>query len=239
MLGKTQTLGDLISTDYLFKLIIKRFEVDQDDLQKSISTIRKENNVDLNFLTEILIAFEDINSFSSQKLAEFPIKLVVNYLRKTHHYYISKKLPELEQTIYHLKQKNNNPTVQVLLHFFNDYKRSLLEHIEVEENELFPYVLFLDYASSEKTDKVEAYYKEFGNISIETFMMEHDHEHETRLKEIINYLAAREKNLNDQLSFKVLLTQFQALNKDLRVHEKLEEDVLLPKAQLLEKLLQA
>ena len=240
MLGKVKTLEELISTDYLFELILNRFEIDQKDLQKSISNIRKEDNIDLNFLTEILIAFEDVDSFPVEKITAFPVKLIINYLRKTHQYYISKKLPELEQTIHHIRNRhNNNPTIQVLQHFFNDYKRALEEHIEVEEKDIFPYVLLLDYIASEQEEIVNDYYKELGQMSIETLMLDHDHEHENRLKEIINYLAAREKNLNDQLSFKVLLTQFRALDKDLKVHEKLEEDVLFPKAKLLEKQLQA
>ncbi len=232
MISKVQTLQDLVSTDELFGLIMKRFDVEEADMKEKISRLAAKENLDMNFLTDLLIAFEDANEFSPQKLRNYPIQLIINYLKKTHQFYISSKLPQIEQSIYHLDSKvqGNNASLKVLKHFFSDYKKALTEHIEMEEKVLFPYILHMSFSFTEKRFTAQAVQKPYLN----DMLTEHDHEHEDRLEEIVDFLSKKKDGLENHLSFKVLLTQFETFKRDLRVHERLEEEVLIPQVIELE-----
>jgi regulator of cell morphogenesis and NO signaling len=236
MISKMQEPQQQVSSDALFELILKRYDFDKADLNGQLSVLKESGSLDMHFLTDLLIAFESPAEFSPEKLQNYPIQLIINYLRATHKYYINQRLPEIEQTIEHLDNKcqGNNASLKVLKHFFSDYKQALLEHIESEERELYPHVINLSFCFAEKRYAASMLKKSAG-FSLETFMVDHDHEHEMKLNEIVAFLSRKKDILQDHLSFRVLKTQFDTFMKDLHVHEMLEEEVLVPMAKLLEK----
>jgi|GEM_PF-2209379 len=236
MFSNFNSTKEKLSSDVLYNFILQRFDVEEVDFQTNKDTTKLANNLDMQFLTDVLIAFEAPESFDIKPLQNYPIGLLVNYLKKTHQFYISSKIPEIEQTIFNLAQKSqgNNPSLNVLDYFFSDYKQALLEHIEVEESELYPYILYLDSCVEEKQVE-EKQLQPYAGFTLNNFMQDHDHEHEARINEIVNFLKRKRDNIQSHLSFKVLLTQFEAFKKDLRVHERLEEEVLIPKAKSIEK----
>lgn len=236
MFSNFDSTKEKLSSDVLYDFILKRFDVEEADLESEMNVKKVDNNLEMQFLTDVLIAFESPESFDPKSLYSYPIGLLINYLRKTHQFYISSKLPEIEQTIFNLEQKfqGNNASLNVLKYFFSDYKQALLEHIEVEESELYPYILYLGSCAEEKQVR-EKQLQLYAGFNLMSFMQDHDHEHEARINEIVDFLNRKRDNIQSHLSFKVLLTQFEAFKKDLRVHERLEEEVLIPKAQLIEK----
>src|SRR6266702_7736068 len=58
------------------------------------------SNSDVNpqFMTALLRAFEE-KPFCPGDFDTFPIELIVDYIKRTHVYYLQKKLPEIEQSI--------------------------------------------------------------------------------------------------------------------------------------------
>src|SRR6188768_1735491 len=115
----------------------------------------KEIGIEPEFLLALLDVFEDRQSFRPQKFQHFSLTVIVDYLRKTHSYYLNKKLLEIEQSIHLLVKAypHAHPLLLLLRNFYTDYKSHLVKHIETEERELLPYILQL--ALVEKGEEVK------------------------------------------------------------------------------------
>ena len=65
--------------------------------------------------------------------------------------------------------------------------------------------------------------------------MHHTDEPEKKLRSLIELLEDKKEHFEDQLALNVLLSKLESFERDLLVHAKLEEQVLIPKALELEK----
>ena len=58
--------------------------------------------VNAEFVFALLEVFQEPKSFSKTNFEHFKLEIIVDYIRKTHDYYLQRKLLEIEQTIHHL-----------------------------------------------------------------------------------------------------------------------------------------
>ncbi|HEY4063142.1 MAG TPA: hemerythrin domain-containing protein [Puia sp.] len=190
------------------------------------------------FIATLLRVFDE-KVFSAGDFEPFPLEMIVDYIQRTHVYYFEKKLPEIEQSILLLSAyyDSHHPILAALHNFFHRYLQDLTEHIRAEETKLLPYIAVLKNAG-----KTPAHFSEFLHIrreySIGRFLNDH-HDTEDELKDIRQTIRMYEPPLTNESLYRILLTQLQAFEQDLRVHAHIEEEVLIPKAQAMEKELNA
>jgi regulator of cell morphogenesis and NO signaling len=183
------------------------------------------------FLLALLEVFEDLHTFKPEVFYRFSLEVIIDYLRKTHAYYLNKKLLEIEQSIHLLV--NAYPSVHPLLlllhNFYVDYKRHLTKHIESEERDLLPYIIQLEQASAHqrKLQTIPA-------LTVQQFINQH-HDTEKDLEEMRNAILSYSPPAGNETLYRILLSQLQVLEKDLAVHARMEDEVLLPRALELEK----
>lgn len=188
------------------------------------------------FITALLRVFEE-KVFNAREFDAFPIPLIVDYIQRTHIYYLEKKLPEIEQSIVLLSghYESQHPILIALRNFFHHYVKDLSEHIHAEETTLLPYLGVLQEAN-----KDAAGFSRFlvvrGEYSIDRFISEH-HDTEDELKDIRQTIRLYEPPATNESLYRILLSQLQAFEQDLCVHAHIEEEVLIPKAQAMEKAL--
>jgi regulator of cell morphogenesis and NO signaling len=187
------------------------------------------------FLLALLGVFEDPEGFRPAEFGHFPLAVIVDYLQKTHHYYVNKKLLEIEQSIHLLMDAypRAHPLLVLLRNFYADYKASLQKHIEIEERELLPYILKMSDGPKQGkwTMPSEA-------VSIAEFMHQH-HDTEKDLADVRATILHYSPPEGNRTLYRILLSQLQVLEKDLAVHALMEDEVLLPRALELEKKLSA
>ena len=63
------------------------------------------------FIPALLRVFEE-KVFNAREFDAFPVHIIVDYIQHTHVYYLSKKLPEIEQSILPVVQVNTNRTTR-------------------------------------------------------------------------------------------------------------------------------
>ena len=102
--------------------------------------------VNAEFVFALLEVFQEPKSFSKTNFEHFKLEIIVDYIRKTHDYYLQRKLLEIEQTIHHLLKSypEAHPLLVILSDFYAEYKSHLTNHIEAEETQLLPYILHLE-----------------------------------------------------------------------------------------------
>lgn len=235
LLEKDMKLADVIIHDISLVPVTSRFGILLGFGDDSIEKICENRKIDVDFLLTILNAFHDPQYLDKEYLQSFSIELFINYLRKTHSYYLNNKMPEIECLIDKMtSESTTEKNYYVLLQrFFKDYKTELIRHIEREENIVYPYVIELNNAII--TDSItESIVTKINEYSITSYEEEHENVEEklTDLKNIIiKYLSPSENQKNRYR----LLKELTALENDLNDHARIEDLILVPKVELLEK----
>lgn len=231
MIHKNDTLSDLLHHNPLLELVLDRFELSYQQGDTRIALAVKDKFPDVDFFIEILRVFDDPDSFDVAYFRSFPIRTQLDYLRRTHRYYLDKRLGEIERSVEQLMNKHEEIHTSLLLlaHIFDAFKYQLISHISLEEEAVFPYIEGLIRAK----DKVSK-----PTVSLQQFVSDHEDEDlYQRLIEIRNLIIEHHPNVLEYMSFRILMAQLDAFSRDLSIHERLEEEVLIPRALELEKFL--
>jgi regulator of cell morphogenesis and NO signaling len=212
-------------------LILQRYNVAQaHNLVYTYEELR-DLGIQPEFLLALLEVFEDQQSFKAETFDRFSLEAIVDYLRKTHAYYLKKKLLEIEQSIHLLVKAypSAHPLLLLLHNFYAEYKSHLVKHIEIEERELMPYIVQLERHSLTKEPMNVT-----PSVTIQQFVSQH-HDTEQDLEEVRKTILSYSPPAGNQTLYRILLSQLQVFEKDLAVHALMEDDVLLPRALALEK----
>lgn len=196
----------------------------QMDNGKSLDLLLKKENIDVNFFTEMIALFDSEEKMPVTQLKSFDLLVILDYLEKTHCYYLDKKLMEIEQVIFNL-EKNipENTLLPFLGTFFIWVKENLIFHIKMEEEQLFPYIKSLYYKTCE-----------VSNFTIQHFIDSHTDTIELQISEVKKHIVRAQSSANDIFPFRILLRHLDDFEKDLRIHATIEDEVLIPLAKKLE-----
>ena len=224
----------IISDNSTLSTALQRYGITQLKLSSDQENALTEAGIDGRFLWDVLCTLEDPSTFDPKKFREYPVPLILEYLKKTHTYYCNKRLGEIELSLTNIYKKHEYSSQalywDMVLLLFSSWKRHLQLHIDQEEQTLFPYIFKLVAAEIDQRPVEDVY-------TINHFIHQHeDDQLETGLKEICHSIR---KNTPDSssipLSQKVLLTQLDAFERDLWVHSLIEDHVLVPKAMEIER----
>jgi regulator of cell morphogenesis and NO signaling len=228
-------LADVIQLNYMLIPVIHRFGINLGFGDKTVASVCKENDVDVNFFLQLVNAYHDQDYFPKEELQTIPVKEIVSYLKMTHANYLSNTLSEIEQKIFSLASEDSEDQkyIKLILNFFEGYKTELTAHIMHEEDVVFPYVLAVDeiIKTEDFSDDNKKLFEEF---SIEEYEEGHD-DVEEKLMDLrtimIKYLTPP---ANTTIYHSIIQDLFR-LEEDLNYHSRIEDKVLIPKIILMEK----
>lgn len=211
------------------EIVLHRYYFESSKLGDFVPALKK---VPQDFVQSLAKAFEYPEEFKVEDFKHTSIPVLLDYLKHTHKYYQGYYFSKIEQSIEQLYSAYPEAVdlLDLLNAFFKEYRADIFEHIAKEEDELFPYIYEMLYVPSTLLKA-----KRRIKYSITDFQKSHDDENENALIQIVElikqrYPAAVFSPLN------ILLKQIEAFEKDLRIHSKIEEELLLPKAKRLERL---
>lgn len=188
--------------------------------------------VDADFVFALLEIFQDTKAFERKAFDRFRLETIIDYIRKTHEYYLHRKLLEIEQSIHLLLRAypEAHPLLVILSDFYASYKEHLSHHIDVEETQLLPYILHL-----QKVEDGKASFQAYpGSYSLSRFLVHHQ-DTEKDLEEVRLAMQRYSPPPTNETPYRILLSQLEVLEKDLAVHTLIEEEVLLPRALAIER----
>lgn len=213
---------DLVYDNYQMILVIGRFGISMGFGDKPIGEVCAENNVDTNVflaIVNLLIESEEgIKTFSAPNLSA---EAIVKYLKNSHHYYLTYKLPAIRIKLEESMSKDKNSITDMVVSFFDEYVEEVNRHMMYEENTVFVYIDRLL-----KGEETEGY-------NIDVFGKHHDNIDE-KLTEFRNvvikyYPAASSDELN------TVLLDILTFAKDLNSHSDVEDYILVPTIRDIEK----
>jgi regulator of cell morphogenesis and NO signaling len=167
-------------------------------------------------------------------LHEMPIRLMVEYLRHTHHLFIRERLPFLMYLIGGIEptQGPEDAIIQDLRMIFPLFAEEFIAHIHEEEDTLFGYIADLERASK-NLQNPGALWLQLERWSIGTFAADHEAHDDAMegLRTLTNHYA---EHAGMSLPLRVLYYELAHFERDLAAHASIENKVLLPKALRLE-----
>ena len=215
----------LIHHNYNLLPVLNRFGIQLGLKEKTIETICRERNINPDFFLAIVNTFSNEEYFPQEELLSFSPLEIIEYLKRTHRYYLNYVIPKLEYQLEQLieSRTSENQGLQMVSQFYKKYKEELKEHIDHEERKVFPYI-----------EKMVITNKAEGDYTITSFEKEHTNVDEklNDLKNlIIKYLVPEyEQNLCNE--FLITLFRFE---KDIYDHARIEDVILLYQATAIEK----
>lgn len=228
-------LADIIHANYLLLPVFNRFGIQLGFGDITVEEMCKTKSLNAEFFLVIINSFHDHNFFPQDRLQRFNLKLIIEYIKKSHSYYLDIKIPQIEHLIHVLSTKSEaglKDQVNLIKKFFAEYKEEIVAHIQEEENNIFPYVLTIGNAFAE--GKVNESHKQLikGN-SIAIFAEEHSNI-EDKLYDLKNIIIKYLPPVKDSSVSNALLTELFRLETDLNDHARIEDKVLIPKVLQIE-----
>lgn len=226
-----QTYNELITTRKMYELVTERLE---SPVLSSPERVAEKPELSHELLDMILDLYNNDSAFSVQDMNRFSLKDILQYIQASHRYYMSKKVPEIEQSLIHIISKfgsENEVLVQLVL-FFNEYKNELIHHFKMEDRVVFPYILQLIDAQEGQISET-ALKQILSASTLDVFDAEHD-PIEDELKKVSGLLADYSIKNETPLAFRVFLNQVEIFEMELRKHAIIEDHVLIPMARELE-----
>lgn len=219
-----QTLSSIRSLHHfepLSELALQRYSMSQEG--NALFHDGDTGVLDIQFVLQLMELYSDIRQFDSRTFSQFSLSTILEYLERTHTFYEVSLLPKMEQSIRSINRLfPEHAIAHVLAAFFQNYRNELLEHIDLEESQLFPYARRLAHGGAGR------------DYSVAEFRAIHNHDIEDSLHRVIDLLETDFPEVTRSFayrSFKNLLEQFRL---DLNVHHLIEEQVFLPKLVHLE-----
>jgi len=225
-------LADVIRRNYLLLPVINRFGISLGFGDKTIDEVCGLNHVDTNFFLAIINTYHNEDYFPEKQLQSYSVILIINYLKRTHEYYIDYEIPEIEKLLDDFLTGYKGPAkdLTVLRKFYNDYIQELISHIHNEDEVVFPYIMKLvkdfETKSGSSTEK--------NTYSIRTFEKEHSNVDE-KLFDLKNIILKYLHPSYNNFSCNAFLFALFRLEKDLVDHARIEDKILIPKIIELER----
>lgn len=214
---------DIVEHDSNLLPVINRFGIKLGFGEATVTQICNEYNIDVNFFLAILNVYHQDSYFPEQKLLEFKIHDIVNYLIKTHQYYNEHIIPEIERLLQNLL--NNNPQQKeifmMLEKIFNNFKRELMSHTDYEEKIIFKEILKID--TEKLSDNIIP--KPLKDLSFSNIHSQID----DKIIDIKNILLKYLPPVDDVINCNAFAVAIFNLEKDLKDHAKIEDRILYPK----------
>ena len=225
IIDKESILSEIVLNNYFLILVIERFGIELGQQNKTIETVCSEKGISVNvFLTIINLHNSTFYYSSTIKFNNSEIKTIIEYLKNSHKYYSEEIFPEILENIHLLSEKNKMPGVSMVKSFFNQYKKEVDRHFEYENETAFPYMLNL--LDNKQTN--------IKNYSVKKYKEHHD-DIEEKLDDLKRLLIQHLPQKNDRFIRRKILFALFGLEKDLRIHTKIENDILIPFIENLEK----
>jgi regulator of cell morphogenesis and NO signaling len=185
-------------------------------------------------LTEVEAASKG-RDYDSSDWTGASLRELIKHIIATHHEYLRMELPVLQSRLAKVadKHRENHPYVIQMKEVFENLKFELDGHLLKEERILFPYIEELEAAQTEGRPPSAP---PFGSVDnpVRMMMFEHDSAGVAlgELRRLTQGYAVPEDACN---TFRAALYELERMELDLHVHIHLENNILFPRAQQLER----
>ncbi len=187
---------------------------------KTVKQVCDDQNVDTN--TFLSVVNFTINGYREMEdVSRLSVPTLLQYLKASHDYFIGFQLPFIRKELVDALDENDN-LARLILKLYDEYSRSVTQHMKYEEKTVFPYVESLIAGKPMANYAIDMYSKHHGQESMKL----------RELKSIIIKYFPGDSLRNNQLS----ATLYDIYNNEewLALHAEVEDKIFIPAIKCLE-----
>lgn len=187
---------------------------------KTVKQVCDDQNVDTN--TFLAVVNFTINGYREMDdVSRLSVPTLLQYLKASHDYFIGFQLPFIRKELVDALDENDN-LARLILKLYDEYSRSVTQHMKYEEKTVFPYVESLIAGKPMANYAIDMYSKHHGQESMKL----------RELKSIIIKYFPGDSLRNNQLS----ATLYDIYNNEewLALHADVEDKIFIPAIKCLE-----
>lgn len=187
---------------------------------KTVKQVCDDQNVDTN--TFLAVVNFTINGYREMDdVSRLSVPTLLQYLKASHDYFIGFQLPFIRKELVDALDENDN-LARLILKLYDEYSRSVTQHMKYEEKTVFPYVESLIAGKPMANYAIDMYSKHHGQESMKL----------RELKSIIIKYFPGDSLSNNQLS----ATLYDIYNNEewLALHAEVEDKIFIPAIKCLE-----
>ena len=231
-----KNIGQIVAEDYRTAQVFKNHKIDFCCKgNRSIYEVAEKSNVSTDQLLKEIEAILNQDTTESIDFKSWPLDLLADYIEKKHHRYVEERIPVLKQYLNKLCRVHGerHPELLEITDHFEKSAGELAMHMKKEELILFPAVRKMIKAKQTGANFDRPH---FGTVQNPIAMMMQEHEAEgdrfRKIDELSNNYTPPADACN---TYKVAFSLLQEFEQDLHRHIHLENNILFPKAELLER----
>ncbi|MCV9927005.1 iron-sulfur cluster repair di-iron protein [Flavobacterium sp. LS1R49] len=232
---KDKTIGSFVAKDFRTAAVFTKYQIDFCCKgNRTINEVCEKQDIDSDVLMQNVYDVLQSEGSNTIDFDSWPLDLLVDYIEKTHHRYVEDKSTILIQFLNKLCSVHgaNHPELYKINELFTECAGELSQHMKKEELMLFP---FIKRMVKTKESDGPLSQPSFGTVSnpIAMMMQEHDNEGE-RFREIASLTNNYTAPSDGCTTYKVTFAMLKEFEQDLHKHIHLENNILFPKAIILE-----
>jgi regulator of cell morphogenesis and NO signaling len=230
-----KTIGQMVAEDYRIAQVFKNHKIDFCCKgNRSMEQVADKNNLDLNALIEEINEVKRERNNDNTDFKSWPLDLLADYIEKKHHRYVETQIPILKQYLNKLCKVHgkNHPELLEITEHFNTSAGELSMHMKKEELMLFPWVRKMVKARQMNASLERPRFETVKN-PIGAMMQDHENEGE-RFRLIADLSNDYTPPADACNTYRVTFSLLKEFEEDLHQHIHLENNILFPKAEILE-----
>jgi regulator of cell morphogenesis and NO signaling len=208
-------------------LLLEHLEIMLPIHSKSVSRLCKERNIREGLFITLAKLFMGDQIIDRSNIIMSDLPVIIMFLRNNHTYY-HEIYSNIQKSIQKLHQVNNDPEIAMVDRFFQDYFAEVKEHLDYEDEIVFPYMeaLYLSMVNKKPMD----FQTKYSVIEYK----EHHNDIEEKLNDLMSLLIKYLPNKNDQQARRILFMALSEVDFDLNIHSRIEDQILIPLVEIAE-----
>ncbi len=229
-----KTIGEMVADDFRTASVFSANKIDFCCKgNRTLDEVCNQKGLDV---YDVLAQLEKATASNNNTIDfnTWELDLLIDYIEKKHHRYVEEKAPILLSFLLKLEQVHGaaHPELFEIKNLFKRTADELTQHMKKEEVILFPYIKQMVEAARNKTTLSAP---GFGTVANPIAMMMEEHENEgNRFEKIVAISNNYTPPADGCNTYKVTFQMLQEFESDLHTHIHLENNILFPKAIVLQ-----
>ncbi|MBS1486644.1 MAG: iron-sulfur cluster repair di-iron protein [Bacteroidetes bacterium] len=230
-----QKINDLVSNDHLLARVLYSFGITFYEYpNETLNEVCREKGIASEKIIRELNYSKETQPEADLSLFSYRIDLIIEYLKHAHYLFIKHKLPFIHKLVQNFKadQPEYETVEKDLKVLFPLFMEDFIHHIYEEEDTLFRYVQSLERAEQGSYNPTRLYHT-MEKFSLQQCALEH-RGHDDEMAGIRRITKDYFLTKNASAHVKIIFAELLDFEKNLKAHARIENEILFPKAMLLE-----
>lgn len=221
-------LSEAVTENPFLLLLLEHLEIGLPLQEKSLEQVASEHGICTELLLTFVRLYDDPGHVVDLLFTGAEVPAIIRYLKNSHRFYSEEVYPGITDIISRMNGDIKTGEIMMIERFFTEYLAEVRNHFDYEEHTVFPYIIHL-HERITGTGQAQG----SSDYSVAEYRDHHD-DIEEKLDDLrnllIEYLPLRE----GQQVRRRLLFRLHELEHDLRIHSRIEEQILIPLVACME-----